>query len=1025
MAADAGKAAEQDNVLIRRLLQVSLVAAKDCATLPALADELKAEGREPLLAVDVVDRCLIERLSMDGSTSAQLGYLGGCFNRCTDSGLVPQSMREKAVAVQGMVVNYAALAVQCPEMFGVAAQGDVGTEVAKALEDGKLGSMLFAKLADRLAEEEEEMFKTVLTPCLSRLVASMAGRDLQEMKVRETGLFCSILARTGKGSPLIQLMVKLPSFHPRNPLPGQSQVGEGFRLQTESLLGFLLSPSPQDNHINPSRARYSAKAIHFTGLQRKTRPALNASLSQVRQQLKDLQEQALTVINTLLRGGDAPRQAVLDWFGAVMTGTESRSKMSNQLGHPGQVIDMMEHAQNPMMASLTNRLSMMQGLQARMVGFATSGFATNVFWTLLELVKPVKLYSGLDPFFICRPDVESLLGGFIKEERFVDKEGVEEALKSPQAVAALAAPPAFKQQVFWAALKGLHTLLLPPLKEAECFIQCASHFQHKGDMAKFEEFFAEWLSNDVVLSSPQFISLLGGFLSQTLSVFLGAAYPEALKGASANDPPGAPFKNMKIPPAKVTPEWSVLPACVLDDFIEILEFYQRTIPPGQPPSEIFTHIDSNLLLYAIIFILGSGDHIRNPNIRGKAAHILKALSKMPSYSHLIESHPTCVNNIVPSCIRVFTAVEKTKMSFFDIRMHVKFELRIPIMELFEDALALGEHRDVLRSFAKECPDEFLKFANQLMNDSTHLLDEGMDSLLEVRGQAAGGGAAASSSRAEASSNQEAEEAANRGHIGANRGEELEEDERNEQGEDIYRQSRHDPKEHCKRYMQMGHRTIRTLWNIARDVPSVLVSDMVVLTQMLQSCLNSTMDRLVGPKCMRLKNATGERDFDQFNFKPKELLLYVVEMYTCIARECKDKAIRIIAEDERNYSANTFKKAVAIARRESIVGSDVLKAFAQFVQDLNETAQATKEALDNVDIPEEFLDPIMQDMMTDPVKLPTSGNIMDRKHIHRIIMADDSDPFNRMPLKAEMLEPLPELRARIQAFCEQHHLPWGG
>jgi len=600
----------------------------------------------------------------------------------------------------------------------------------------------------------------------------------------------------------------------------------------------------------------------------------------------------------------------------------------------------------------------------------------------------------------------------------MDKEGVEAALRESQAVAALAAAPAFKQQIFWAALKGLHTLLLPPLKEAECFIQCASHFQHKGDMAKFEEFFAEWLSNDVVLSCPQFLSLLGGFLSLVLSVFLGAAYPDLVKGASPNDLPSAPFKTMMIPPPKVTPEWSVLPACILEDFIEILEFYQRTVPPGQPPSEIFTHIDSNLLLYAIIFILGSGDHIRNPNIRGKAAHVLRSLSKMPAFSHLIVSHPCCVNNIVPSCIRVFTAVEKTKMSFYDIRMHVKFELRIPIMELFEDALTLREHRDVLKAFAGEHADEFLKFANQLMNDSTHLLDEGMDALLEVRAQGRQGGSGAASSQQAVEDPEQG-----RSHIGAHRGEDLQADERNEQGEDIYRQSRHDPKEHCKRYMQMGHRTIRTLWNIARDVPSVLVSDPVVLTQMLQSCLNATMDRLVGPKCLQLKNQSGVKDFDEFNFKPVDLLSYVIEMYACIARECKERAIRIIAEDERNYSAKTFQKAVHISRRENVVSSDVLKDFERFVAELNEKARATKEALDSVEVPDEFLDPIMQEIMTDPVKLPTSGNVMDRKHIHRIIMADDSDPFNRMPLKADMLEPQPELRARIRAFCKQHNLPW--
>mmetsp|Transcript_12882 Transcript_12882/g.29236 ORF Transcript_12882/g.29236 Transcript_12882/m.29236 type:complete len:1022 (+) Transcript_12882:65-3130(+) len=1018
MADDPGKAAERENILLQRILQVSLAPAKDCVVLPGLAGELKDEGRGAFLAVDIIDRCLIERLSVDGTTAAQLGYLGQCFNRCNDSGLVPTAMREKAVAVQGMVVNYVALAVQCPEMFGAANDGDPGGAVFKAIEEQKLGTLLLSKLADRLAEEDMGMFNTVMSSVLTKLIIGMAGRDLQEMKVRETAIFASLLSRTSKGSPVIPLIVKLPVFRPRG-LPGQAQAGEGFRLQTESLLGFLLSPSPQDNHVNPSRVQSSAKAVHFTGLQRKTRPALNASLSQIRQQLTGIQEQALAVVNTLVRGGDAPRQAVLEWFGAVMTGTESRSKMSNQLGHPGQIIDMMEHAQNPMMASLPNRLSMMQGLQARMLGFATSGFATNVLWTLLELVKPVKLFSGLDPFFGCRTDVEPLLGGFLKEERFVDKDGVEEALQSPQAKAALAAAPGFKHQIFWAALKGLHTLLIPPLKEAECFIRCASHFQLKGDMAKFEEFFGEWLSNDVVLSCPQFLGLLGSMMSLTLSVYLGAAYPDLLKKASPTDAPSVPFASMIVPAPTVTPEWSVLPACILDDIIEILEFYQRTVPPGQPPSEIFMHIDPNLLLYAVIFILGSGDHIRNPNIRGKAAQVLRALSKMPSFSGLITSHPCCVQNIVPSCIRVFTAVEKTKMSFFDIRMHVKFELRIPIMELFEDALALKEHREVLKNFASNHAEEFLKFANQLMNDSTHLLDEGMDSLLEVRGHVkrAAGATGASSSQANVEPQSQAAQS------GAVRGEDLVEDERNDQGEDIYRQSRHDPKEHCKRYMQMGHRTIRTLWNIARDVPSVLVSDPVVLTQMLQSCLNATMDRLVGPKCLQLKNQSGVKDFDEFNFNPKDLLSYVVEMYVCIARECKDRAIRIISEDDRNYSAETFRKAVKISRRENVVTNDVAKDFEQFVAILNETAKATKEALDNVEIPDEFLDPIMQEMMMDPVKLPTSGNIMDRKHIHRIIMADDADPFNRMPLKLDMLVPQTELKEKIRTFCQQNHLPW--
>ena len=58
---------------------------------------------------------------------------------------------------------------------------------------------------------------------------------------------------------------------------------------------------------------------------------------------------------------------------------------------------------------------------------------------------------------------------------------------------------------------------------------------------------------------------------------------------------------------------------------------------------------------------------------------------------------------------------------------------------------------------------------------------------------------------------------------------------------------------------------------------------------------------------------------------------------------------------------------------------------------------------NVDVP--FLaDPMMCELMEDPVLLPTSGKIMDRKHINRHLLSTPNDPFNRQPLTEEMLKP---------------------
>ena len=48
-------------------------------------------------------------------------------------------------------------------------------------------------------------------------------------------------------------------------------------------------------------------------------------------------------------------------------------------------------------------------------------------------------------------------------------------------------------------------------------------------------------------------------------------------------------------------------------------------------------------------------------------------------------------------------------------------------------------------------------------------------------------------------------------------------------------------------------------------------------------------------------------------------------------------------------------------------------------------------------PDELCDPIMGTLMENPVKLPTSGQIVDRTTIARQLLSAPMDPFNRQPL----------------------------
>jgi hypothetical protein len=78
-----------------------------------------------------------------------------------------------------------------------------------------------------------------------------------------------------------------------------------------------------------------------------------------------------------------------------------------------------------------------------------------------------------------------------------------------------------------------------------------------------------------------------------------------------------------------------------------------------------------------------------------------------------------------------------------------------------------------------------------------------------------------------------------------------------------------------------------------------------------------------------------------------------------------------------------------------------------------------------DVPDEFLDPIQYTIMRDPVKLPSSGAVMDRGTILRHLLTDQRDPINRDKLTPEMLQPDVELKARIDAWLREQRASNGG
>ncbi|KAJ8576122.1 hypothetical protein ON010_g3095 [Phytophthora cinnamomi] len=98
---------------------------------------------------------------------------------------------------------------------------------------------------------------------------------------------------------------------------------------------------------------------------------------------------------------------------------------------------------------------------------------------------------------------------------------------------------------------------------------------------------------------------------------------------------------------------------------------------------------------------------------------------------------------------------------------------------------------------------------------------------------------------------------------------------------------------------------------------------------------------------------------------------------------------------------------------------------QFVRAMHEADEMihVQEAMEAClgDIPDQYLDPLLSTLMTDPVRLP-SGNIVDRAVIARHLLASAQqggstgrDPFTREPLTMAMVEPCDALRLEIQLY----------
>ena len=189
-----------------------------------------------------------------------------------------------------------------------------------------------------------------------------------------------------------------------------------------------------------------------------------------------------------------------------------------------------------------------------------------------------------------------------------------------------------------------------------------------------------------------------------------------------------------------------------------------------------------------------------------------------------------------------------------------------------------------------------------------------------------------------------------------------------------------------------------------------------LCEKLFYSLNYCVAQILGKKA----NSVELTKLKSLRFDPTTLL-----KYTClILRKYQEnpEVLKLIINDERSYDLKLYQEAILLLLREDQISSDEIYSLQLIVEKwklFEEEKQMEDLFMNNVgEIPDEFLDPLMNSVMKDPVLLPPSGTIIDRATILKHLMVDQTDPFNRQPLTKEMLQPQNELKNKIIEFFEE-------
>lgn len=431
-----------------------------------------------------------------------------------------------------------------------------------------------------------------------------------------------------------------------------------------------------------------------------------------------------------------------------------------------------------------------------------------------------------------------------------------------------------------------------------------------------------------------------------------------------------PFYN-KIPPNSLTAtdEFSSLPVWYIEDIADYLLFLL------QNRVEVIIDYMDNTVITWLLTLVCAPHLIKNPYLTAKLVEVLFVICPSIQQTttkiyNMVMNHELAQSCLIASLMKFYVDVETTGQSteFYD-----KFTIRYHISHIFKSMWNSSLHRQMIVAESKN-GNQFVKFINMLMNDTTFLLDESLENLKKIH-------------EVQTLMMNEKEWTKLEPEDQASRQRQLIQDERQ-----------------CRSYLTLARETVDQFHYLTTDIKEPFLRKELV--DRLSSMLNYNLHQLCGPKCsdLRVRNPT------RYGWEPRRLLGQIVDIYIHLSSE---EFAASLARDERSFEKHLFEYAAEKIEKNNIRSAIEVEKFRSLIQKASEIyAMNQKNEDDYADAPDEFRDPLMDTVMSDPVILP-SGVIMERSIISRHLLNSQTDPFNRQPLTEEELKPVPELKAKIE------------